>query len=339
MTKAGNASAEAGAPLEASQRRPLALAPHEQASSFACDGFRLAYSEFGSGDRVVVLMHGILGTRQLHRPLARRLATEGFRVLTLDLLGHGDSDRPSESWRYCTTGWAEQPLALLDHLGIDRAVVGGMSVGASVGLEVAALAPERLHGLVLEMPVLDNAVLVGMLAFPPLLLAARFAPGVIRAFDAVAGVMPRGNQWVEFVADAFKQDPAAMAATLHGLLAGRIAPPRSVRTAIPIPALILGHQRDPLHPFSDAQTLAADLPRSEFVHAKGPMELRLDPNRVIETVIEFLDARFQPAAQHAVFDEHRRLSHRATARSSRRRPGSGTESAAADHSHDRPAVS
>lgn len=336
MTKAVNTSADTGTRPEVTRRRQFALAPRERASCFSCDGFRLAYTNFGSGGRVVVLMHCVLGTRQLHRQLAHRLATEGFQVLTLDLLGHGDSDRPTESWRYSTPdSWAEQPLALLDHLGIDRAVIGGMSLGASVALEAAALAPERLHGLVLEMPVLDNAVLAGMLAFPPLLLTARFAPKVIRTLDALASVVPRGNRWLDFVADAFKQEPAAMAATLHGLLTGRIAPPRSIRQAIPTPALIIGHQRDPLHPFNDAQTLAADLSQSQLVHASSPMELRLDPERLTGTLIEFLDARFQ----HTITDNHRLRSHRA-APSRRRRALTGTDSTTSRRdntdSHDQP---
>src|SRR4051812_50048837 len=73
--------------------------PIELTGSFDHEGHRLWYTEFGSGDRVVVLTHGIMLTRRMHAPLARRLARAGFRVVTLDLLGHGDSDRPTESWR------------------------------------------------------------------------------------------------------------------------------------------------------------------------------------------------------------------------------------------------
>ena len=50
-------------------------------------------------------------------------------------------------------------MALLDHLELERAIVGGTSLGANITLEVASLAPERLQGMVLEMPVLDNAIL------------------------------------------------------------------------------------------------------------------------------------------------------------------------------------
>src|SRR4051794_6877959 len=62
--------------------------PIELAGSFMHDGYRLAYTEYGRGDDVVVLTHGILFTRRMHAPLARALAASGYRVITLDLLGH-----------------------------------------------------------------------------------------------------------------------------------------------------------------------------------------------------------------------------------------------------------
>lgn len=275
----------------------LALASLELAGSFEHQGHRLAYTEYGEGDRVLILTHGVLMTRRMHRDLARTLARLGFRVVTLDLLGHGESDRPAESWRYSMTNSAEQVIGLLDHLEIDKAVIGGTSLGANVSLEVAVLAPERLHGLIVEMPVLDNALFAGLLAFPPLLFAARFAPLTVRAVGALAGLVPHGNHWVDVVTDVLQQEPAAMAGLLHGLLFGRIAPPRSLRQRISTPALVIGHARDPIHPFGDADTLAADLPRSEFVEARSPVELRFDPERLTQAMIEFLEARFAIAGQ------------------------------------------
>ena len=84
--------------------------------TFAHFGQRLSYDEFGSGDRVVVLLHGLLLNKRMHEPLARELAQRGNRVVTLDLLGHGDSDRPRDMWRYSMSFFGEQTIALLDHL-------------------------------------------------------------------------------------------------------------------------------------------------------------------------------------------------------------------------------
>ncbi|MBN6039324.1 alpha/beta fold hydrolase [Amycolatopsis sp. 195334CR] len=266
--------------------------PIELAGSFVHEGHRLAYTEYGDGEKVVVLTHGIMFTRRMHAPLARRLASEGYRVVTLDLLGHGESERPAESWLYSMPAFAEQTVALLDHLDVDRAVIGGTSLGANVSLEVAVSAPERMHSLIAEMPVLDNAIVAGLLTFAPLLFAARFVPVTVRGVAAVAGLVPHGNQWVDVVTDTLDQQPAGMAALLHGVLFGRIAPPKSVRRQIKVPALVIGHQRDPIHPFGDADTLAVDLPDARFIQARSPIEFRLDPGRLTDAVLDFLDGSF-----------------------------------------------
>ena len=63
-------------------------------------------------------------------------------MITLDLLGHGHSDRPRDMWRYSMAGYGEQVVALMDHLEIEQAVVMGTSLGANAALEVAS-APAR----------------------------------------------------------------------------------------------------------------------------------------------------------------------------------------------------
>ena len=285
MSQAGTATAiEPDPPVRTRSSRPIELT-----GSFPFDGHRLWYTEFGSGDRVVVLTHGIMLTRRMHAPLARRLARAGFRVVTLDLLGHGDSDRPTESWRYSMPAFAEQVLALLDHLEVESAVVGGTSLGANVSLEVAVLAPERVRGLIVEMPVLDNAIVAGLVTFAPLLMAARFLPLSVQLVALAASLVPHGNQWVDVVTDTLSQRPAPMAALLHGVLFGRIAPPKSARRKITPRALVIGHQRDPIHPFGDADTLAVDMPDAEFVQARSPVELRLDPTRLTEAIRDFAE--------------------------------------------------
>lgn len=266
--------------------------PFELAGFFDYDGYRLAYTEYGFGDQVVLLTHGIMFTRRMHIPLARRLAAAGYRVITLDLLGHGESERPTESWRYSMPAFAEQTIAALDHLGVDEAVVGGTSLGANVSLEVATVAPERTRGLLVEMPVLDNAIIAGLLTFAPLLFAARFVPSAVRGVATAAHVVPHGNQWVDVVTDTLDQQPRSMAALLHGVLFGRIAPPKSVRRRILVPTLVIGHERDPIHPFGDADSLAADLPTAEFLQARSPVELRFDPERLTQAIMDFVARRY-----------------------------------------------
>ncbi|MGH3493710.1 MAG: alpha/beta fold hydrolase [Sciscionella sp.] len=265
--------------------------------TFAYREHRLAYTEFGSGTDVVVLVHGQLMSRRMHAPLARALAETGFRVITLDLLGHGDSERPEESWRYSMTEFGRQVLALLDHLDVARAVIGGTSLGANVSLEVAIAAPQRAVGLLTEMPVLDNAIVAGLLAFAPLLFTARFAPAVIELTRWFADRVPQGRQWIDVATDTLHQEPAGMAATIHGIFFGRVAPAEELRRGIAVPVLVIGHRRDPVHPFGDAANLAAEIAGARFLEAESPLELRLRPARLTEEIRRFLLAIFaaQPA--------------------------------------------
>jgi pimeloyl-ACP methyl ester carboxylesterase len=243
---------------------------------------RLEYTEYGSGDSWVVLLHGQLMPRRMHQPLARALAGEGLHVVTLDLLGHGRSDRPADPLVYSMTAFAEQVVSLLDHLGAEQAVVGGTSLGANVSLEVADIAPDRVRGLIVEMPVLDNALEAGILAFGPLLFAARFLPFTIQGVRTLTRPIPRGVVpfWAGIVLDTLDQRPESMAAVVHGLFFGRVAPSSKRRRAIAAPALVVGHPADPIHPAADAAMLAEELPNATFVKAKNILEWRLAPDRL-----------------------------------------------------------
>jgi pimeloyl-ACP methyl ester carboxylesterase len=250
---------------------------------------RLEYTEYGAGDSWVVLLHGQLMPRRMCQPLARALAAEGLHVVTLDLLGHGRSDRPADPLVYSMTAFGEQVIALLDHLGADQAVIGGTSLGANVSLEVADLAPERVRGLLLEMPVLDNAVEAGIMAFAPLMFAARFLPWTVSAVRLLTRPIPRGVVpfWVGIGLDTCDQRPAAVAAAVHGIFFGRVAPSSKRRRGITAPALVVGHPRDPIHPAADAAMLAEEMPNAEFVKATSILEWRVRPDRLNRAAINF----------------------------------------------------
>ena len=263
---------------------------------FRHDGQRLSYTVYGEGPRVCVLLPGMLFSQRMHVALARELADRGNRVITLDLLGHGQSDRPCDMHAYSITAFAEQTIALLDHLEIDEAVVGGTSLGANVTLEVAALAPERLRGMVIEMPVLDNALLASVLAFTPLIVMLRFGEPAMRVVQAVARAIPRAGMplLADILLDWVRQDPAPSAAVIQGLFFGRVAPPMRDRVNLEAPTLVIGHPRDPVHPFSDADALARELPNARLVDANSMIELRLWPERLTREIAGFVDKCWRP---------------------------------------------
>jgi pimeloyl-ACP methyl ester carboxylesterase len=261
---------------------------------------RLEYTEYGGGESWVVLLHGQLMPRRMHQPLARALAAEGLHVVTLDLLGHGRSDRPADPHAYSMPAFAEQVVGLLDHLGAAQAVVGGTSLGANVSLEVAHLAPERVRGLIIEMPVLNNALEAGLLAFAPLLFAARFLPFTVNGVRLLTRPIPRGLVpfWVGIALDTCDQRADSVAAVVHGMFFGRVAPSSRERRAIEAPALIVGHPADPIHPAADAAMLADEMPHATFVQARSIVEWRARPGRLNRAAIDFaLDCWKTPRRQ------------------------------------------
>ena len=264
--------------------------------TFTHEGQRLAYTEYGSGPRTCVLLHGLLLSQRMHIPLAKALAERGNRVVTVDLLGHGAAERPTDMWRYSMTAFGEQTIGLLDHLGVDEAVIAGTSLGANVTLEACAAAPERVRGMVIEMPVLDNALLGCALAFTPLMFALTIGEPVMRGISRLTRLIPdrSGPFYIQVGLDTVRQDPAPSAAVLQGLFFGRTAPHRAIRRQMTPPALVIGHRRDPVHPFSDSGMLVDELPNGRLLEASSMVELRFAPDRLTNEIADFLDECWRP---------------------------------------------
>jgi pimeloyl-ACP methyl ester carboxylesterase len=258
--------------------------------SFEHNGFDLVYDEYGAGARAVILTPGLLFSRRMHQPLATVLAKRGYRVLCLDLLGHGESDRPVEMWNYSMPQFGAEVLALMDHLEIEKAVLGGTSLGANATLEAVAHDQSRVQGMLIEMPVLDNALLGCAIAFTPLLLATTFGAPVTRAVGRLASLVPRrGPLLGQLLLDWISQDPKPSASVLQGLFFGRTAPPREERRTFEPPALVIGHLRDPIHPFSDSDMLVKELPNGRLIEASSILELRTSPERLTGEITSFID--------------------------------------------------
>jgi pimeloyl-ACP methyl ester carboxylesterase len=199
-------------------------------------------------------------------------------------------------WRYSMAIFGEQLIGLMDHLGLEQAAVMGTSLGANAALEVASKRPERLRGMVIEMPVLDNGLLASALTFTPLLVALTFGEPIMKRVARVARAVPRGvlPHWGNVMLDLVRQEPGPGGALLQGLFFGRVAPHRNERGTFQTPALIVGHRRDPVHPFSDAGHLAEELPNGRLLEADSLVELRLSPERLTGEIARFLEEVWAP---------------------------------------------
>jgi pimeloyl-ACP methyl ester carboxylesterase len=110
------------------------------------DGWRLAYDDTGGDGPPVLLIHGLLMDRTMFDPQVEALR-DRYRLITPDLRGHGESSHRAE----LHTQWdlMEDHMTLLDELGIDRAMWGGVSQGGFQSLRAALRHPDRVAGLIL----------------------------------------------------------------------------------------------------------------------------------------------------------------------------------------------
>jgi pimeloyl-ACP methyl ester carboxylesterase len=263
-------------------------------AEFRYEGHRISYDEYGEGKRLIVLVHGLLMNRHMFDRLAPELAGRGNRVITVDMLGHGRSDRPEDLRLYSMPLFARQVVALLDHLEEESAVVGGTSLGSNIALELAVHNPDRARALFIEMPVLDNALSAVAGLFAPVLLGLKFGRPFFEGLSLATRAVPRTHHLVDIGLDWVRQRPGPSQAVFEGLLLGETAPHREERVKIEHRTLIVGHPRDPLHPFSDSGMLLEELPNARLVEANSILEWRLNPERLNGELSDFLEEVWAP---------------------------------------------
>jgi len=112
------------------------------------DGIRIAYRVEGSGP-AILMVHGTALSQAIWRGFGyvRDLETE-YTTITLDLRGHGRSDKPHERAAYSAESMVSDVLTVLDEVGVDRAHYLGYSLGGRVGFSLAATHPERMLSFV-----------------------------------------------------------------------------------------------------------------------------------------------------------------------------------------------
>ncbi len=225
----------------------------------------LRYDESGTG-LPVVLIHGFPLCRRMWRPQVQALSKTGCRVICPDLPGFGQS--PPKPGVVSMDAYADAVMDLLDRLGIDRAVVGGMSMGGYVLLNMAERYPQRLAA---ALYIVTRA-------------AADDPAGKVRRVelaDQVRGgnrsVVPDVFEKLLFAPATLKKQPELVkevrawmdAASPEGVAAGLLAM-RSRRDylellpELAVPALVIGAAQDLAVPASHAEALAAGLPDAEL---------------------------------------------------------------------------
>lgn len=279
---------------------PSRLRSADKAQVRYCDyeGYRLAYEEHGApAAPPVFLIHGILLDSACNRDLAQTLASRGYRVILLDLLGHGRSDKPGHAKELRVDFFAEQLRTLMDHLGVDKAVIGGVSLGAITSLTFATQHPERVKALFLEMPVMERATPAAALMLVPVLAMVRYAAPIPRLLARTVRKLPRPrSNLVQILYNGITQEPEDIASIIHGVLVGPVVPPRRQRRKLDMPTMIIAHGGDWLHNIEDAQVLEHELPNAQLHIARSVLELRTKPQRLMPRILEFLEHAEPPAS-------------------------------------------
>jgi 3-oxoadipate enol-lactonase len=240
----------------------------------ARDGTRLAYSLYDRGPSAprITLVHSLAMDREFWRPVAERLARDAS-VLIYDARGHGRSDKPPGP--YTVELFADDLADLLDHVGWDRSVVAGASMGGCIALAFAIAYPDRTSGLGL----VDTTAWYGPEA--PKAWAGRAAKAQTEGMAALLGF-----QTTRWFGDAFRErHPEVVQACVDKFLANDV--PAYVETcrmlgaanktaslgAVRAPTAVIVGDEDYATPVAMAETLHKGIAGSTLTVLKGARHL------------------------------------------------------------------
>jgi pimeloyl-ACP methyl ester carboxylesterase len=246
-------------------------APGIGAMKTANDDAQLAFDDIGSGHDALLLIHGHPFDRTMWQPQLAPIASLGWRLVVPDLRGYGAS--PGGGEKTTLDVFARDLLMLLDHLGIDQAVVAGLSMGGQIAMEICRLAPARVRGLVLaatfpqaetepgkrhRIATAERLLAEGMAGYATEMLPRMLAAGSIQSAPEMA----------QHVARMMRHAPAAGAAAA---LRGRAERPDycAVLERFERPALIVVGDQDAFTTRQDADRMHTLLKDSELAWLPG----------------------------------------------------------------------
>lgn len=250
------------------------------------NGQRIFFEDTGGDLPAVVLAHGFLMDHEMFAPQVRAFR-DRYRVVTWDERGFGDTEYDGRPFTYWDS--ANDCIGLLDHLGIDRAVIGGMSQGGFVSLRVALTAPQRVRALILldteagavsaEKHVAEQGMIDTWLSVGPVDDLANAVA------DLIIADPPLNAEWIAKWRARPNEALREPAVCLQGRddLVGRLG-------EITCPALVVHGVDDVAIDMASAEILAAGLPGSDgVVKVPGAHAANLThPQPVNEAIAQFL---------------------------------------------------
>lgn len=259
----------------------------------AVNGITLGYDDQGGGTDALVLMHGHPFDRTMWTPQRGEFARWGWRVVVPDLRGYGESEvvpgvTPLETL-------ARDVAELLDRLGLDRVVIGGLSMGGQTAMEFFRLFPERVRAMIVagaspvadtedgrtaRRAMADRLLDEGMAGYADEVLAKMLAPYNVEALPDVAAHVSRMMRGTA---------PQGAAAALRG----RAERPdyREPLSRASVPVLVVVGEDDEFTPVAGAHRLAEEVPGAQLAVVKGAghMPNLEQPEEFNRVVLRFLE--------------------------------------------------
>jgi pimeloyl-ACP methyl ester carboxylesterase len=255
------------------------------------DGVCLAVECLGSGP-ALIYAHGLTGNR-VHSIRQLEGLADRFRVIAFDQRGHGYSTPVTDPALYALPRMSGDVAAILDFFGIERAIVGGESMGAATSLRFALEHPHRLTALLLCAP-----------AFGPGLHPERQALHMLgRQFESAGKesiVDGLRRQWHEqgmsqaatdyWVSVLLSHSSTAQAVACHTVAEWTMLSSMDELSSLRVPVQIIAYPNDTMHPLALAQTMYAVIPRAELEIVESCKTLFEDvprPGRIFRRFLEF----------------------------------------------------
>jgi pimeloyl-ACP methyl ester carboxylesterase len=247
-------------------------------ASFQRDGIVFHYLDVGQGTPFV-FQHGIGG--DVRQPAGLCRPPKGIRLLCLDARAHGQTQPLGDPSALSFDAFGDDLVAWLDHLGLARAIIGGISMGAGVALNAAVRYPERVAGLVLSRPAwLDGPMppenvaryaaiarllrAVGAASVPDQALRRSLAE--FEASNDYRGLLASSPDTAQSLRGQLTNERAVAAvARLERLPTDRPLGDLRAAAAIQVPTLVLAHRSDPIHRLVFGEALARTIPRARLV--------------------------------------------------------------------------
>jgi pimeloyl-ACP methyl ester carboxylesterase len=253
-------------------------------------GVRIFFEDLGSGTPLV-LGHSFLCSGEMWRPQLKQLA-ERARIINIDCRGHGNSGRVEE--RFTLYDMVVDVLAVLDHLGIDRATWAGLSIGGMVALRAALMAPQRVSRLILLDTHAGAEEPYKKLKYRAMALGIRvvgiepFLPAVIPLFFGRTTLATHPALVAEWKSKFAEVHVPSMLRTLDALISRDSVVARLGE--IRVPALVIVGDEDRSLPPAYSRQIAAALPQASLLVVPGAGHLSNleQPQAVTAAMLDFL---------------------------------------------------